>query len=102
MKTPERRVKDDVVKHLRFARAYYCMPVQVGLGRNNMLDVIACVPTPKSCPRCGEVTVFGQFVSIEVKAGKRKLTARQERTAKEIKKAEGVVYVVRDGTWDLQ
>jgi hypothetical protein len=96
VKTPERRVKDDVAKKLRHAKAYYCMPVQMGLGRNNMLDVIACVPTTKACVKCGHPAVFGQFVSIETKAFKKsRLTGRQRRAATEIRHAKGIVFVVR-------
>lgn len=94
--TPERRVKNDVEKKLKRAKAYYCMPVQVGLGKNNMLDVIACVPTTKPCAKCGHPAMFGQFVSIEAKANGRKLTGRQRVTASQIKQAKGVVFIVRD------
>lgn len=92
--TPEGRVKEDVKRRLKRAKAYYCMPVQLGLGRNNMLDVIACVPTTKTCAKCGHPAVFGQFVSIETKRAGGRMTDRQRRTASEIRAAKGIVFVV--------
>jgi hypothetical protein len=100
VKTPEGRVKDDVRKRLRQAKAYYCMPVQTGFGNNNMLDFIACVPATKACEKCGHPALYGQFVSIETKAFRNVLTGRQRRTRSEIRKAGGYVFVVRSDKRD--
>lgn len=98
MKGPEAKVKKDAKKHLAFAKAYEFWPVQTGYGKST-LDCLACVPTQKSCPRCGEVQTFGQFVAIETKAEGRKLTKRQELIAKMMKQSGAIVYVVEGIKW---
>lgn len=96
--TPEGKVKKDAKKHLAFAKAYAFWPVQTGYG-SSTLDCLACVPTAKSCPHCGHTETFGQFVALETKAPGKKLTKRQEATAKEMKKAGAHVYVVEGIVW---
>lgn len=58
-------------------RAYYHMPVQNGMG-SPTLDFICCVN--------------GRYVAIETKAPGKRMTDRQELTAKEIEAGGGVVY----------
>lgn len=101
MKTPEGEVKKGIRKNLKFVKAYVFEPVQTGYGKAT-LDSLNCVPTTKSCPKCGHAETFGQFVAIEAKAPGKKPTARQRRTIKEIKKAGGIVYVVTGSKWEAQ
>lgn len=98
MKGPEAKLRKSTDKHLAFAKAYWFRPVQTGYGKAT-LDCLACVPTHKSCPQCGHVETFGQFVAIEEKAEGKKLTKRQEMTAKEMKKAGAIVYLVEGTIW---
>jgi hypothetical protein len=96
--TPEGKVKKEAKVHLNFAKAYHFWPVQTGYG-SATLDCLACVPTHKSCPQCGHTETFGQFVLIECKTNGKKMTKRQQATAREAKKAGAVVYLVEGTLW---
>ena len=64
-KTPEAKVKDKVVKHLKEIGAYYFFPVTGGYGSSGIPDIVACYK--------------GVFVGIECKAGKNRPTKLQQK-----------------------
>lgn len=80
--TPERRVKNKVVKLLDAAGAYWFYPVQSGYGRAGIPDIIACMN--------------GQFLGIECKAGKGKTTALQDKELQAIADAGGLTFVINE------
>jgi len=80
--TPERAVKNAVVKILKELGAYYFYPVTGGFGRSGVPDVVACLN--------------GQFVGIECKAGKNKPTALQLAELEKIESAGGESFVVNE------
>ena len=80
--TPEKKVKNSVVKILKEHDAYYFFPASYGMGRSGVPDVVVCH--------------HGIFIGIECKAGKGKTTALQDRELTAIKKAGGEVIVVRE------
>ena len=82
--TPEGRVKAKVKRALAtLPQKYHLMPVQNGMGAP-ALDFYCCVS--------------GFFVAIETKAPGKKLTPRQELTAKAIRGAGGFVFVIDSDT----
>ncbi len=77
----ESAVKRRVSKALdRYDNCWHFMPVQTGYG-SPTLDYIVCIR--------------GQFVAIETKREKGKLTARQHEIAQELVQAGALVYVIR-------
>jgi len=80
--TPEKKVKDKVVKLLKAYGIYYFFPATHGFGRSGVPDVICCVS--------------GKFLAIECKAGDNKPTALQEREIAAIKAAGGIAVVVNE------
>lgn len=80
--TPEGAVKLKVKKYLVSKGVYYFMPVSNGMGRHGIPDIICCVN--------------GQFLAIETKAGKGKVTALQQREMECISAAGGHPIVVND------
>jgi Holliday junction resolvase len=80
--TPEKKVKDAVVKVLRSYGVYHFFPVTGGFGRSGIPDIIACYK--------------GNFIGIECKAGSNKPTALQEAEMAKISKAGGVCLVVSE------
>lgn len=80
--TPEKKVKDKIVKILKEYEAYYFYPVTGGFGASGVPDIIACYN--------------GKFVGIEVKADlkKRGPTALQMKNLAQISKCGGVALVV--------
>lgn len=86
-KTPEGKVKDRLVKHLKDKGIYYFFPATHGYGRSGVPDVIACYE--------------GLFLAFECKATKKKKpTALQEKELLAIDCAEGFVMVVHDENVD--
>lgn len=77
--TPEGKVKSKVNKLLEKYKVFKFMPVQMGMGKPG-LDYFCCYS--------------GKFFAIETKAEKKDLTPRQKETADEIRKADGVVFVI--------
>ena len=79
--TPEGRIKQMVSKELSSykSRVYYHMPVLSGYGKPS-LDYIGCVN--------------GKFFAVETKAPGKKMTARQNKTTRDIELAGGTVFVV--------
>jgi Holliday junction resolvase len=80
--TPEKKVKDKVVKILKQNEVYYFFPATYGMGRSGVPDIIACVN--------------GRFLAIECKAGDNKPTALQQRELKAIADAGGSALVVNE------
>lgn len=81
--TPEGRVKARVKKLLSkySPNLYQHWPVLNGMGCPT-LDVIGCF--------------WGRFFAIEVKAGNKRMTQRQELTAGDMMLAHGRVFLVND------
>jgi Holliday junction resolvase len=84
--TPEKKVKEKVVKVLKEMGAYYFYPFTGGYGRSGVPDIIGCYK--------------GRFFGIECKAGKNKTTALQDREISLIHNAEGVAWVVNEENID--
>ena len=80
--TPEKKVKNKVVKYLKAWDAYYFFPATGGYGRSGVPDVIACRK--------------GQFIAIECKAGSNKPTELQKREIENIQKAGGYAIVINE------
>lgn len=85
--TPEKKVKDKVVKILKDEDVYYFFPATHGFGRSGVPDIVACVA--------------GRFLGIECKAGKNKPTLLQTRELERIRAASGVAVVVNETNWDM-
>lgn len=80
--TPEGKVKDKVKKLLKEHKAWYFIPVSMGMGTHGIPDIIACH--------------HGKFMGIECKAPDRKnnVTALQKVQLDKITVAGGVAMVV--------
>lgn len=84
--TPEKKVKDKVVKILKENGVYYFFPATYGMGRSGVPDIICCVS--------------GRFLAIECKAGDNKPTMLQQREIKAIQDAGGSALVVNEENVD--
>tara|TARA_R110002020_G_scaffold79165_6_gene198677 strand:- start:104 stop:520 length:417 start_codon:yes stop_codon:yes gene_type:complete len=84
--TPEKKVKNQVVKLLKSHSIYYFFPATGGYGRSGVPDIVCCVS--------------GQFVGIECKAGANPTTALQTRELEHIALADGLALVVNEDTID--
>jgi hypothetical protein len=85
--TPEKKVKQEIVKQLKsMDDVYYFFPATGGYGRSGVPDIIVCYR--------------GWFYGIECKAGKNKPTALQLRELENINEAGGVGWVVNEGNVD--
>jgi Holliday junction resolvase len=80
--TPEKKVKERVVKTLKEHGVYYFFPATYGMGRSGVPDIICCVS--------------GKFFAIECKTRGNKPTALQERELQAIKDAGGMSMVVNE------
>ena len=85
--TPEKKVKDKVVKILKAHGAYYFFPATHGFGRSGVPDIVCCVR--------------GLFLAIECKAGKNKTTPLQDRELEAIAAASGRSLVINEENIDL-
>jgi len=86
--TPEKKVKQKVVKILEDAGAYYFYPVSGGYGASGVPDVVACFKS--------------KFIGIECKAGTNVPTALQLKNLEKITKSGGYSLVINeDNTEDL-
>lgn len=79
-KTPERAVKDKVVKQLKALGAYYFYPVTGGWGASGVPDIVGCYK--------------GKFFGIECKANGNKPTPLQKKNIDEIIGAGGLAIVI--------
>ena len=80
--TPEKKVKDKVVKILKANSAFYFFPATFGMGRSGVPDVVCCHK--------------GVFIGIECKAGKNTTTPLQDRELAAIKYAGGTALVIHE------
>ena len=80
--TPEKKVKDKVVKLLKQYGVYYFFPATHGFGRSGVPDVVCCYK--------------GHFIGIECKAGNNTPTALQEKEMADIRKAGGTTFVINE------
>lgn len=80
--TPEKKVKNQVVKLLNESKAYYFFPATYGYGRSGIPDVIICYR--------------GRFIGVECKAGNNKPTPLQLRELAAIEAAGGTSLVVNE------
>jgi Holliday junction resolvase len=85
--TPEKKVKDKVVRILKDEGVYYFFPATHGFGRSGVPDIICCAN--------------GRFLAIECKAGTNKLTALQTREIETIRTAGGIAIVANEENWDM-
>lgn len=85
--TPEAKVKKQIKAILDARGAVYCMPVSGGYGKSGVSDFIVCY--------------YGQFISIEAKAGKGKITALQGRWLGQVKSMGGCAVVIREDNLEL-
>jgi Holliday junction resolvase len=80
--TPEKKVKNEVVKVLKSMGVYYFYPVASGFGSSGVPDIVACI--------------CGRFVGIECKAGTGKPTALQEKNLTQIMNNGGISVLVNE------
>lgn len=80
--TPEKKVKNKVVRLLKEYGAYYFFPASYGMGRSGVPDIVCCLR--------------GCFIGIECKAGKNKPTPLQEKELADIIKAGGISCVINE------
>lgn len=85
--TPEKKVKNAVVAILKEHGAYYFYPVTGGYGGSGVPDIVACYR--------------GDFIGIECKAGKGKVTKLQDKNLEQIEAAGGVAMVINEDNLDL-
>lgn len=85
--TPEKKVKDKVVKILKELGVYYFFPATHGFGRSGVPDIVCCYK--------------GKFIAFECKAGGNKTTALQDREIEAIRKAGGQAVVITENNIDL-
>jgi Holliday junction resolvase len=84
--TPEKRVKNSVVKILKEYGAYYFYAATGGYGKSGVPDIICCHN--------------GNFLAIECKAGKNKTTALQDINIAAIREAGGTALVINEENID--
>lgn len=84
--TPEKKVKNEVVKILKQRGAYYFFPVTSGFGRSGVPDIVVCFK--------------GNFIGIECKAGSNKPTALQVAEMTKIQDAQGAAIWVNENNID--
>ena len=80
--TPEKRVKDKVVKILKEFGAYYFFPATYGFGRSGVPDIVCCFN--------------GNFFAVECKAGKNKPTPLQQKNLDDIASTEGIALLINE------
>jgi len=85
--TPEKKVKDKVVKILKAHGVYYFFPATHGYGRSGVPDIVCCVR--------------GLFLAIECKAGKNKTTPLQDRELEAIAASGGRSLIINEENIDL-
>lgn len=84
--TPEKKVKNAVVKQLKELGAYYFYPVTGGYGASGVPDIVGCY--------------YGRFFAFECKAGKNKPTPLQQKNIDQITEMKGIVAVINESNQD--
>ena len=84
--TPEKKVKNAVVKQLKELGAYYFYPVTGGYGASGVPDIVGCY--------------YGRFFAFECKAGNNKPTPLQQKNIDQIKGMKGIVVVINETNQD--
>ena len=84
--TPEKKVKQKVIKILEEAGAYFFYPVSGGYGASGVPDVVACFKS--------------KFIGIECKAGKNVPTALQLKNLAAISKNGGYSLIINEDNID--
>ena len=84
--TPEKRVKNAVVKQLKELGAYYFYPVTGGYGASGVPDIVGCY--------------YGRFFAFECKAGNNKPTPLQQKNIDQINEMKGIVAVINETNQD--
>lgn len=84
--TPEKKVKQAVVKQLKELGAYYFYPVTGGYGASGVPDIVGCY--------------YGRFFAFECKAGNNKPTALQQKNIDQINAMKGIVAVINETNQD--
>lgn len=85
--TPEKKVKDRVVRLLKQWDVYYFFPATHGYGRSGVPDIICCYN--------------GKFLAIECKANGNKSTVLQLKEQEAIRAAGGISIVIKEDNIDL-
>lgn len=80
--TPEKKVKQQVVKTLKDMGCYYFFPATGGYGNSGVPDIVG--------------SFYGKFFGIECKAGKNKPTALQLKNLEEIIESGGIALVINE------
>jgi len=83
--TPEKKVKNAVMKQLKALGAYSFCPVTGGYGASGAPDIVVCLN--------------GKFFGIECKAGGNKPTPLQEKNLRDIAEAGGVALVIDESNF---
>src|SRR5210317_1745723 len=78
--TPEKKVKNKVVKILKAHGVYYFFPATYGMGRSGIPDIVVCYK--------------GKFIGIECKANGNKPTKLQLKHLNDITLAGGMSLVI--------
>lgn len=84
--TPEKRVKQAVIKQLKELGAYYFYPVTGGYGASGVPDIVGCY--------------YGRFFAFECKAGNNKPTPLQQKNIDQIIGMKGIVAVINETNQD--
>lgn len=94
--TPEGKVKEKVKQLLVRNNCYYFFPMQNGLGRTGIPDIIGCIPTVITEDMVGKT--MGLFIGVETKAPGRlaNVTPNQERELKAIADKGGIAVLADD------
>jgi Holliday junction resolvase len=84
--TPEKKVKQKVVKILKEYGVYYAFPATFGFGRSGVPDILCCY--------------HGRFIAIECKAGSNPTTKLQQREIDHIRDSGGYAMVINEEALD--
>lgn len=84
--TPEKKVKNQVMKILKEAGAYSFYASTGGYGKSGVPDIICCYR--------------GHFLAIECKAGKNKPTTLQTMNIDQINNCGGTAIIIHEGNID--
>jgi Holliday junction resolvase len=80
--TPEKKVKNKIVKILKEYKVYHFYAFSGGYGKSGVPDIICCHR--------------GQFLAIEVKAGQNKPTVLQQLNIDQINSNGGTAVVINE------